>query len=99
MCQQGRWVPKEGGLRGLTSIGKGNVCQQGRWPEGVDWVWKSLSSRCVLKTLKGSLKGKAQRGQYLLAMGLGSYNYGLISSYHRTHKQKTLESSKVLIEV
>ena len=34
-------------------------------------VWKHiLSRRRVLKTLKGSLKQKAQRGQYLLAVGL-----------------------------
>ena len=36
-------------------------------------VWKPLSSRHVLKTLRGSLKGKVQRGQYLLAVGLGGY--------------------------
>ena len=32
-------------------------------------VWKPLPSRCVLKTLRGSLKGKAHKGQYLLAVG------------------------------
>jgi len=32
-------------------------------------VWKPLTSRRVLKTLRGSPKGKAQRGQYLLAIG------------------------------
>ena len=37
-------------------------------------VWKPLPSQHVLKTLRGSLKGKAQRGQYLLAVGLGRYN-------------------------
>ena len=31
-------------------------------------VWKSLLSRRVLKTLRGSPKGKTQRGQYLLQM-------------------------------
>ena len=36
-------------------------------------VWKPLSSIRVLKTLRGSPKGKAQRGQYLLAAGLGRY--------------------------
>ena len=38
-------------------------------------VWKSLPSKCVLKTLRGSLKGKAQRGQYLLTVGLGCYKW------------------------
>ena len=36
-------------------------------------VWKPLSSKCILKTSRGSLKGKAQRGQYLLAVSLGRY--------------------------
>ena len=36
-------------------------------------VWKPLSSRRILKILKRSLKGKAQRGQYLLAVGLDCY--------------------------
>ena len=36
-------------------------------------VWKPLPSRRVLKTLRGSTKRKAQRGQYLLAVGLGCY--------------------------
>ena len=30
-------------------------------------VWKPLHSKCFLKTLKGSPKGKTQSGQYLLA--------------------------------
>ena len=38
-------------------------------------VWKPLPSICILKTLKGSPKGKAQRGQYLLAVGLGHYKW------------------------
>ena len=29
-------------------------------------VWKHLTSRRVLKTLRGNLKGKAEKGQYLL---------------------------------
>ena len=36
-------------------------------------VWKPLLSRRVLKTLRGSLEGKTQRGQYLLAVGLSCY--------------------------
>jgi len=36
-------------------------------------VWKPLTSRRVLKTSRGSLKGKAQRWQYLLEVGLGCY--------------------------
>ena len=35
--------------------------------------WKPLSSRRVLKILRGSLKGKSQKGQYLLAVDLGCY--------------------------
>ena len=38
-------------------------------------AWKLLLSRPVLKTLKGSPKGKAQREQYLLAVGLGRYKW------------------------
>ena len=37
-------------------------------------VWKPLISGHILKTLSGSRKGKAQRGQYRLAAGLGCYN-------------------------
>ena len=38
-------------------------------------VWKSLLSRRVLRTLRESSKGKAQRGQYLLVVGLGCYKW------------------------
>ena len=38
-------------------------------------VWKPLLSRRVLKTLKGSPKGKGQEGQYLLAVGLSCYKW------------------------
>ena len=38
-------------------------------------VWKPFSSRHVLKTLRGSPKGKAQREQYLLVVGLGCYKW------------------------
>ena len=38
-------------------------------------MWKPLHSRRVLKSLRGSPKGKAQRGQYLLAVGLGCYKW------------------------
>ena len=41
-------------------------------------VWKPLPSRLVLKTLRGSPKGKIQRGQYLLAVGLGRYKFPLV---------------------
>ena len=36
-------------------------------------VWKPLPNRRVLKTLRESPKGKAQRDQYVLAVGLGRY--------------------------
>ena len=36
-------------------------------------IWKSLPSRHVLKILRESLKGKAQRRQCLLALDLGCY--------------------------
>ena len=36
-------------------------------------VWKPLSM--CFKTLRGNPKEKAQRGQYLLAMGLGCYKW------------------------
>jgi len=38
-------------------------------------VWKPLPSRRVLKALRGNPKGKAQRGQYLLAVGLSRYKW------------------------
>ena len=38
-------------------------------------MWKPLPSIHVLKTLKGSPKGKAQRGQYLLTVSLGHYKW------------------------
>ena len=38
-------------------------------------MWKPLLNRRVLKTLRGSSKGEAQRGQYLLAVGLGCYKW------------------------
>ena len=38
-------------------------------------VWKPLLRRHILKTLRGSSKGKVQRGQYLLAVGLGGYKW------------------------
>ena len=39
-------------------------------------VWKPHSSIRVLKALKGSLKGKAQkRGQYLIVVGLNRYKW------------------------
>ena len=34
-----------------------------------------VPSICVLKTLRGSPKGKVQRGQYLLAVGLNRYKW------------------------
>ena len=52
----------------LTSVGKGNEAFLIR-------VWKPLFSRRILKTLRGSLKEKAQRGQYLLAVGLDFYKW------------------------
>ena len=36
-------------------------------------VWKSLPNRRIVKILRGIPKGKAQRGQYVLAVGLGCY--------------------------
>ena len=38
-------------------------------------VWKPLLSRRVLKTLRGSTKEKAQRGQYLLVVSMGYYKW------------------------
>ena len=56
---------KEGGLLDPTSVGEGNETFFIR-------VWKPHPSRRVLKTLRGSLKGKSQIGQYLLVVDLGS---------------------------
>ena len=38
-------------------------------------MWKPLPSIRVLKTLRGSLKGKVQGKQYLLAVGLDGYKW------------------------
>ena len=38
-------------------------------------VSKPLPSSRVFKTLRGSSKGKTQRGQYLLVVGLGHYKW------------------------
>ena len=38
-------------------------------------MWKPLASSRVLETSRGSSKGKAQRGQYLLTVGLGRYKW------------------------
>ena len=38
-------------------------------------AWKPLPSRRVLKTLRESWKGKAQRGQYLIVADLGCYKW------------------------
>ena len=70
-CQRGRRAPKRmnceiphqlGGERSILYKGLGTP----------------LSSRCVLKTLRGSPKGKAQNGQYLLAVGVGRYKSCLV---------------------
>ena len=58
--------PKGGGLWDPTSVGKENETFFIR-------VGKPLPSRYLLKTLRGSSKGKTQRGQYLLAVDLGCY--------------------------
>ena len=47
-----------------TSVGEGNETFFIR-------LWKLLPNRCVLKTLRESLKGKVQREQYLLAVDFG----------------------------
>ena len=56
------------GLEGVwimpTSVGEGNEAF-------FISVWKPLPNRRVLKTLRGSPKGKAQ---YLLAVGFGCYS-------------------------
>ena len=56
-CQRGRWAPKGGGLWDPTSVGEENEAFFIR-------TWKPLPSRRSLKTLRGSLKGKARKKQY-----------------------------------
>ena len=58
-CQRGCWALKEGGLRDPTLVWEENETLFIR-------VWKPI--RRVLKILKGSTKGKSQKGQYLLAV-------------------------------
>ena len=64
-CRQGRWTPKRSGLWDPTSVGEKNEAFFIR-------VWRPLLNRHVFKTLRGCLKGKVQRGQYLLAVGEGN---------------------------
>ena len=67
-CQRGCWALKGGGLWDPTSVGEENGTFFIR-------VWKPFSSRRVLKTLRGSQKEKAQRGQCLLVVGLGYFKW------------------------
>ena len=62
----------------------------------VDWreeqnlfirVWMSLSNQ-HFKTLRGNLKGKTQRRQYRLAVGLSSYNRHKKRAIDETNLQK-----------
>ena len=41
-------------------------------------VWKSLPKHSVLKTLKGSLKKKVQRRQYLMTVGLNGCRLSML---------------------
>ena len=52
-------------------------------------AWKPLLNRRVLKILMGSSKGKTQRGQYLLAVGL----IGLIRVATIMRKQATFSGT------
>ena len=68
-CQQGYCALEGGGLWDPTSAGEGNETFFIR-------VWKLFPRRRVLKTSRGSPKGKTQRGwQYLLAVGLSCYKW------------------------
>ena len=68
VCQWGRWALKEGGLWDPTLVGEENETFFIR-------VWKLLPNKRVSKILRGSSKGKAQRGQYLLVVDLGCYKW------------------------
>ena len=77
-------------------IGEGNECQRGPWaPKRGEFeiaffikAWKPLSSKCVIKTLRGSPKGKAQREQYLLTVDLGYYtNHAYLKLNGKTKNQ------------
>ena len=57
-----------GSQRGVDSVVEGNKAFFIR-------VWKPLPSKRVSKTLRGSPKRKAQRGQYLLVVSLGYYKW------------------------
>ena len=62
-------------------------------------VWKPLPSKRVLKTLRGSPKGKAQRGQYLLAVSLGYYRNsrrtrGTANSFTKTKREELFDASR-----
>ena len=47
-------------------------------------MWKPLLSRHILKTLRGSSKGKVQRKQYLLAVGLYRMSAGDVIGFIQT---------------
>ena len=71
--------PKGGGLGSPTSIGEGNECERGGWVQReVDCeIPHRLERRRKhsLKTLRENLIEKAERGQYLLAVGLECFSH------------------------
>ena len=78
-CQRRRWPRRGRGWIVRSHIGWGG--ERAFFIR----VWKSLPSRCVLKTLRGNPKGKAQRGQYLLAVGSGRYSFSLLNLLSLLH--------------
>ena len=57
-----------------------NECQQGRWSPKGGGLWNPISvgeenETFFIRTWKALIEGKAQRGQYLLVVDLGSYKW------------------------
>ena len=84
MCQRGGWAlkgvdwrrdrvsTKTLGLEGGWIV-RSYIGWRGEWNR----VWKPLTSRRVLETLRGSLEGKAQGEQYQLMIDLGYYKWAM----------------------
>ena len=89
MCQQRRWALKGVDWGVPHRLDKGTSANEDAGPRRrVDCEitsvgeenetffireWILLPSRCILKTLRGNPKGKTQKGQYRLAVGLGGH--------------------------
>ena len=64
---------------GMGSVIRSHIGCGGEWNTFIS-VWKPLSSKHVLETLRKSPKRKAQRGQYMLTVDLGRYKVSTLET-------------------